>query len=101
MLIALKLNSIRRLIACLVLVALLILCLGVAAVLAEMTISIREVISSAFSKLGAFISIRLSKAVGQVGPLIIIGPVLLVAGASLLFCSCEICSRCEFTIWNV
>ena len=33
----------RRLIACLVLVALLILCLGAAAVLAEMTISIKEV----------------------------------------------------------
>ena len=35
----------------------------------------------------------------KVGPLIIIGPVLLVAGASLLFCSCEICSRWRFGFW--
>ena len=41
---ALLTSILRRLIACLVLVALLILCLGAAAVLAEMTISIREVI---------------------------------------------------------
>ena len=38
-----KCPFLRRLIACLVLVAILILCLGAAALLAEMTISIKEV----------------------------------------------------------
>ena len=36
------------------------------------------------------------------GPLIIIGPVLLVAGACLLFCSCEICTRSKLNMkWSL